>query len=769
MIELAGALVVVAAAAALVFLLRRKRARLLVAEEKNPGSQAPENDLESLIEALPAAAFRWRPGADAAADALPLATAVAGVSYAELLARLPADAAALIERERRSLTSEKPSFSATAAAAGARYAVEGRRLQAGGSVLWFLDVTAVAAAEAARAEAETTLCRELFEALPIPVWRRGPDLGLEDCNPAYAAALDATRESVLAEARELAPLNPSKGGARDNAQRPAKTTPQSERRHVVIGGSRRLLEITELPSAKGGSIGFAIDRTDLETLEAELARHISAHAEVLENIHAAVAIFGADRRLIFYNSAYASFWGLEEDWLSTSPLLDEVLERLREKRRIPEVADFRAHKRQRSELFTSLIEPQQELLHLPDERTLSLLISPHPFGGLTFLYEDVTDRLALERSYNTLTEVQRATLDHLSEGIAVYGSDGRLKLHNPAYRKIWGLSPEDVAGEPHIGEIVEKTRAYLDDGKDWAATKRDFIAKITEAAPVSGRLERRDGSVLEVASMPLPDGNVLLSSLDVTDTARVERALRERNEALETAARLKSEFIANVSYELRTPLNAIMGFAEILTNQYFGPLSPRQLEYSSGILEGSQQLMALINDILDLATIEAGYMVLDVAAIDVRKMLQAVLALTRERARDRELSLQCHCPADLGRIEGDEKRLKQALFNLVSNAIKFTPAGGKVTISAERAPGELLLSVADTGRGIAQADQGRIFEKFERGDPKDRQSGAGLGLSLVKSFIELHGGTVTLDSAPGKGTRVTCRLPLAPRSTGAAA
>jgi signal transduction histidine kinase len=252
----------------------------------------------------------------------------------------------------------------------------------------------------------------------------------------------------------------------------------------------------------------------------------------------------------------------------------------------------------------------------------------------------------------------------------------------------------------------------------------------------------------------------------VTDTVRVERALRERNEALETAARLKSEFIASVSYELRTPLNAIMGFAEILTNQYFGTLSPRQLDYSRGILESSHQLMALINDILDLATIEAGYLVLETAEIDVCEMLRAVLGLSRERARGREVALECRCPDEIGRMEGDERRLKQALFNLVSNAIKFTPPGGRVTISAERAADELLFVVADTGKGIPQSDQRRIFEKFERGDPRDRQSGAGLGLSLVKSLVELHGGTVSLESALGRGTRVTCRLPLVEPASG---
>src|SRR5262252_7227050 len=606
------------------------------------------------------------------------------------------------------------------------------------------EARAAAAAGLEEAQREAADLREMLDAIPVPVWRRGPDLTLVDCNRAYADAFETTAELAVSERRE-----------------PAIGAGPGERRHVVIGGSRRLIEFGEVECADAGKIGFALDCTDLETAEAELWRHINARAQVLEGIRASVAIYGPDKRLKFFNAAFASMWGLAENWLAAEPSFEEVLERLRENRKIPEVADFRAFKAERLAIFTSLIEPQQEMMHLPDGRALLLSVSPHPFGGVTFVYEDVSDRLALERSCNTLTRVRRATLDHLFEGIAVYGSDGRLKLHNPAYLALWGLSDEDVAGEPHIGEIVEKTRALLDGGGDWTATKERAIARVTSPALASGPLYRKDGSMLQEAIVPLPDGNVLLTYLDVTDTARVERALRERNEALETAARLKSEFIANVSYEMRTPLNAVIGLAEILNNQYFGDLNDRQLDYSRGILASSHQLLKLINDILDLATIEAGYMQLETERVDIREMLEAVLSLTGERARSRDLKLELSCPPDIGVIEADERRVNQALFNLVSNSINITPPGGTITVEAAQRDGELLLPVTDTGIGIPQSHQARVFEKFERGT---RQSGAGLGLALVKSLIELHGGTVAIESATGWGTRIICRLPAAQRT-----
>jgi signal transduction histidine kinase len=728
--------------------------------------------LASIMDTAPAAAFVWRleGGAETAFGAVPGMTGTAASPFAEFLAWLETDAAARISAGVTQLRASGTAFRESVTLGDRRvFSLAGQRTVGGDAVLWLTDITVAEAVEAAQAAAAVTsaMLNAMFEAIAVPVWRRDSTLVLVDCNTAYAAALDTTRQAAIAEHRELASES-GRGKALEMARAAAAGATRTERHHVVIGGSRRLIEITETSDRSDGTIGFAIDRTDLENAEAELSRHINAHGEVLESIHAAVAIYGADKRLKFFNSAFAGLWGIETDWLAGGPSLDELLERLRERRRIPEFADFRAFKRQQLDMFTSLIEPQQELLHLPDERTLSLSVSPHPLGGLIFVYEDVTDRLALERSYNTLIEVQRESLDNLFEGIAVFGSDGRLKLHNPPYRKIWGLSEADLAGEPHIGEIVEKTRRFYDDGGDnWPARKEQIIARISAQTLARDLLDRQDGTVLQLATVPLPDGNVLLSYQDVTDTARVERALRERNEALETAGRLKSEFIANVSYELRTPLNAIIGFAEILANEYFGALTPRQLDYSRGILDSSHRLLALINDILDLATIEAGYMTLETAPVDIHEMLEAVLTLTRERARNRNLDLSLRCPAKIGAIEADERRLKQALFNLISNAIKFTPSGGSIRLDARRQDDELILSVSDTGVGIPIADQERIFEKFERGSSDTYQTGAGLGLSLVKSLIELHGGRVAIESTPKRGTTVRCVLPVAPEAAAA--
>ncbi|MER2519340.1 MAG: ATP-binding protein [Bdellovibrionales bacterium] len=633
----------------------------------------------------------------------------------------------------------------------------------------------------------------LLDALPFPVWGRKQDLSIAFCNRAYANALDMKPEDVLRGAQGQGELvsSTTRGGTGRTLAADAQATGalRKERRHVIITGQRRLLEIVEIPlktlieapvssesasdgNAPGGGgvaaegnetmlalLGFAVDVTVEEERELELQHHLAAQKEVLEQLGSAIAIYGRDMRLEFYNRAYQRLWDADETFLASKPTLGEILEDLRTRRRAPEQADFQRYKNERIALFTSLLEPREDLMHLPDGTTLRILAVPHPFGGIMFVHEDVTDKLALESSYNTLIAVQRETLDNLAEGIAVFGPDGKLRLFNPSFANIWKLEADFLSGNPHIADLLEKMKPLLAYDGDWAVYKAERVGYALDRNPRKGRLDRADSVIVEYSTIPLPDGAVLNSYLDVTDSVQVQKALRETNEALTAADRLKSEFVANVSYQLRTPLNTIMGFAEILTNQYFGTLNTRQLDYTRTIMDASKKLLVLINDVLDLATIEAGRMALERDAIRCAELLNVAKNMTAEWARQQSLEIMIDCPSDIGSFEADEQRMKQILFNLISNAIKYTPAGGRITLEARRSEPWMILTVADTGIGIPEPDRDRVFGKFERTNAQARQAGAGLGLSLVKSFIELHGGHVELESGAEQGTRIVCYVP----------
>jgi signal transduction histidine kinase len=375
-------------------------------------------------------------------------------------------------------------------------------------------------------------------------------------------------------------------------------------------------------------------------------------------------------------------------------------------------------------------------------------------------FEDVTDHIALERSYNTLFAVQKATLNNLHEAAAVFGSDGQLKLYNASFCKIWNLSDEFLTGNPHVSEILERCGAYFIDNPDGEVFGIGMVSDDSNRIIRASRLQRADNSVIDYTSVPLPDGATLLTYLDVTDSIRIERALRERNEALEATDRLKTEFIAHVSYSLRTPLNSVIGFAELLEHEYYGPLNSQQHGYTRHILESSSQLMVLINGIIDLSVISAGRMQLEMSDIDLSDILTSVAEHIREEANSRNLRVDLMLPRRMEIIRGDEQRIKQVLYNLTGNAFKFTSAGGKITLGATCGNGNVELYVADNGIGIAAEEQEKVFETFQTGKEARQGQGAGLGLSLVRRFVELHGGRVELASEPGKGTKVTCIFPI---------
>ena len=304
------------------------------------------------------------------------------------------------------------------------------------------------------------------------------------------------------------------------------------------------------------------------------------------------------------------------------------------------------------------------------------------------------------------------------------------------------------------------SQALHDDNTVWR-NLRAAVTAIDNRDPIVARIERRDGMMIDMTTMPLPDGATLVTFQDVSDTVNVERALRERNEALEAADSIKIDFVHHVSYELRSPLTNIIGFANLLGDSAFGPLTDKQREYLGYITVSTNALLAIINNILDLATIDAGAMSLNLGEVDIRASMEAAAEGVLDRLVKNNLKLDISAVAGIGSFTADERRLRQILFNLLSNAVGFSPAGETVTLAAERRADAVVFTVTDRGPGIPPDAKDKVFDWFETDSMGSQHRGTGLGLSLVRSFVELHSGSVAIDSAMGRGTTVTCVFPVA--------
>ncbi|HET7679866.1 MAG TPA: PAS-domain containing protein [Xanthobacteraceae bacterium] len=665
-----------------------------------------------------------------------------------------------MERLVEALRDEGESFAtALTTLSGRPMEAEGRAI-GGRAVLRLRDVGGVRrdltelSIQYAKLLGEVDSLRTLVEALPSPIWARDESGALSFVNHAYARAVEA-KNPADAVARGLELLD--RPAREELARACAADECYTGRVHAVVAGSRRAFDIRSVPTERG-SAGIGIDATEVAMLRAELSRVTEAHRRTLDQLATGVAIFDGSQRLTFYNTAYRALWDLEPSFLDQGPTDSAVLDKLRATRKLPEEQDFRQWKNELHEAYRAT-EPSETVWYLPDRRTLRVVTTQNPEGGVTYLFDDVTERLDLERRFDALIRVQGETLDNLTEGVVVFGSDGRLRLHNPAFAQMWRLAPETLVERPHIETVIGLCQPLHDDEVTWYAL-RSAVTAIDNREQLTARLDRRDGSVIDCSTVPLPDGATLVAFHDITDTINVERALREKNEALETADEIKIDFVHHVSYELRSPLTNIIGFAHFLGDPATGPLTDKQREYLGYLTTSTNALLAIINNILDLATIDAGAMTLSLGPVDIRSTMLAAVEGIQDRLVTDELVLDMRVPPDAGSFVADEKRVRQVLFNLLANAVSFSPPGGTITLTAERRRDAVVFAVTDRGPGIPQDVQDRVFDWFETHSLGSHHRGTGLGLSLVRSFVELHGGTVALDSDIGRGTTVTCAFPL---------
>jgi signal transduction histidine kinase len=633
----------------------------------------------------------------------------------------------------------------------------------GGVVLWFLDATE-SQDEINRLQREATRLRTAFDALtslieaaPMPMWYRGPDLRLLMVNSAYVRAVEgADSEDVVARGLELVE-GAGLGGPLANAAIARDTgEPQSAAMPATIGGARRMLRLHDVPLPTGGVAGFAVDIEELEQARGGLKRFADAQRAMLDRVSAGVAQFGGDRALAFCNQPFRRMFAMKSEWLTDRPEFDRLLDRMREANRLPEVRDFPAWKAERREWFTAP-EAVEESWSVAGGTHLRVVAQPLPEGGLLLIFEDRTQQLELQREHGEMQQVRTATLESLAEAVAVFGK-GRLQLWNRKFRQVWGFEDAFLDSHPQIGQLVKAAGPRLTNPSR-AEVLGDLIRLAAKDRQTRGSaIAFADGRHFDISAVPLPDGNALVTMLDTTDHHRAERALRDRNEALEAADRVKTAFVANMSYELRTPLTSIKGFTEMLHGGFAGELSTDGRDYAEAILTSVERLGNLIDDVLDLtqsegAPLERKPVDLEIAA---HNAAEAIAPLAKAKA----IELVVEDAGTAGTVTGDPRRLRQAIEHLLRHAVSATPERGRVLLHLDGNAKLARVIVSDDGPGMSPEAASRAFDRFAHsGGTRNGERALGLGLPLAKQFVEAHGGRIELISEPGEGTLVTVELP----------
>ncbi|AUX69790.1 histidine kinase [Porphyrobacter sp. HT-58-2] len=638
----------------------------------------------------------------------------------------------------------------------------------GAALVWVFDFSESHAemarlrAAAARATGDFAALVGLIEAAPMPMWFRGSDLTLQLVNQAYVDAVGATSaaEVVQSQIELLEPEN--ERSPAEIAASSLQTQDKSERIvAATIHGARRTLRVSDLPLGQEGVAGYAIDIEEQQQVAREFRAFRDAQRALLDQLSVGVALFDAEERLTFANRPFRRLFSVNDEVVEARTSFERFLAEARERGLTPEVRDFPEWRRERTGWF-GMRDAVEEAWPLPGGTHLRVVAQPMPDGGLVLITEDRTESLALSAVRDTLLRTRTATLDSLFEALAIFAPDGSVQLWNRSFAGTWGLSTELLDQHPSADELLTAIGRNLVRPEEAGLIGGAVRAATLDRREKGGQVELADGRTLRFAGIPLPDGNGLLTVLDITASQKAEQALRERAEALDEANAVKARFLANMSYEFRTPLTTIGGYAELLKSGVAS--DPEQSgEYVDAILAAVERLTEQVENVLDLSQSEAGLLPIRKERLD---LLDFLTKLVRERE---EAIIAAGLSLDLkgrrGRIiEADPRQMGRAMGNLIDNAIGGTPEGGRIVIEIRRladgGPGAgMEVTIADNGKGMSSAELARAMGgvRAEKDAAPERRTG--LGIPLARQLIEAHDGTLEIISRKGAGTTATIRLP----------
>ncbi len=559
---------------------------------------------------------------------------------------------------------------------------------------------------------------KILDSLPIYVWQKNRNLQITYCNDSYAKALEASKDYVISN------------------------------------------NMRETPFTKDGkSIGCAIDITDKEALEINFRNYQKHTEEVLNNISVPVAIFDANTILVFANQAIIRMFSVAEEDVYRNYKFSDIMNYLLSRDSIIASEDILKYKAKATELFREVIEPHCTTLHLTNGDIVSVTVTPNHGGGLVFMFEDITDRVDLERKVNSVSSIYNKTLDAFSEGVIILGSDSKIKIANKATLDLW----KKEKMEAYIGEFFQNSSRLLTAESKAQLLDPSLLAMLSERVEFSKELQFLSGETIRCEYNLLPEGLGIVRFVNISDKVNLTKTIEEKKVITTQIDRLQSNLISNISHETHASIQTISGFADILCHKYFGELTKKQMEYCYGIANAVKNLNDTVDAVIELSKMEAGQLKLTYAETKLLKIIQASIALANDVAKKHNISINTNFEDPEFAVYLNEKSITKALFYLINRSMQELSAGNKidilVTINNEQ--GDFELAIKDDG-ALLSTDE---LDKIQQGLADNSQYNylehpLDFCLALAHNIIVLHKGSLDVQSDKASGNVMTCKLPI---------
>ncbi len=531
------------------------------------------------------------------------------------------------------------------------------------------------------------------------------------------------------------------------------------RRFLILNGSRKLFEAVSKQSPDlGFPIHYCTDKTTEFELSNKLKHTIDANNQVMELFSSGISIFDHNMKLIFYNAAYKKITGLKDEEIKNGQSFSAILDLLRRNRKLPELIDFLEYKNEQIALFRTITAPIQDFIYLPNSSIIRKVTAPYSSGGLIVIFEDITDKMNLEQQYNGLLAVQKETIEHLYEGIMVFGIDNRLHIINKAAKEIWNLENTNVG--IHLSKIVHDVIQVIEFFTEEEEFKSGLVSNLTDRIKKQGRLALKNGRIIQFSYIPLPDGAHLHSYIDITDSYKVEAAFFEKNQALETVVQMKNDFITRASAELLEPLNMITGFTQLLKNQYYGSLNEKQMSHLDGISHGSKNLMSLANNIISLSSLQSGHVTPTYSVFSIKEMLKDIITSTQKQALEKTINFKIINNLENITIKADEMLLKQAFIVLLNKTIKSSQQDSNIELSLSNDDKNFSFIIVCPSDILGRNSQEKVLYRTEEGLDKCMYNFTSVSLPLFNHIIKLHNGLLRIEYDGDKNTTISAEIPL---------